>query len=308
MDNNNEKILKIALVCVALLLSSFCFAAQYSKQLVDQAQAGNAKAQYHVGQSVYFGQGVTKDKYIGFVWMLKSAQQGYAPAQLSVGESYYWGIGTDKNKYKAVEWYQKASEQKNTNAMYQLSMAYLLGEGVQQDIKKGNTLKIQAANMGNTKAQIDLAQSYRTGDENDEIPKNLEKAAYWYSKAAALGDKNALNNLAYMYAMGDGVTQNHSTALKYYLMAVQKGEDSSQVAICGYYLESQAPLPQDFMKTRSWCQAAADKNNNDAKLLLGRIYAQGLGVKQDKAKALYWYKQVDYEAEAQHYINVNDRK
>lgn len=303
-----KKILKIVLVCGALLLSSFSFSAQYSQQLVDQAQAGNAKAQYQVGQCVYFGQGVTKDKYIGFVWMLESAKQGYAPAQLSVGESYYWGISTEKNKYKAVEWYKKASYQRNTNAMYQLSMAYLLGEGIQQDIKKGNALKIQAANMGNIKAQIDLAQSYRTGDEDEQIPKNLEKVAYWYSKAAALGDKNALNNLAYMYAMGDGVTQNHTTALKYYLMAAQKGEDSSQVAICGYYLEGQAPLPQDFIKARSWCQVAADKNNNDAKLLLGRIYAKGLGVKQDKAKALYWYKQVDYEAEAQRYINVSDRK
>lgn len=37
---------------------------------------------------------------------------------------------------------------------------------------------------------------------------------------------------------------------------------------------------------------------------MGRFYAFGFGVNKDKKKALYWYNQVDYEAEAKKMIKI----
>ena len=52
-----------------------------------------------------------------------------------------------------------------------------------------------AASGGNIQAQVLLAERYHQGLG---VTRDYDKAAYWYSKAAAKGDPHALSNLAYM--------------------------------------------------------------------------------------------------------------
>lgn len=227
-----------------------------------------------------------KDKNTGFVWMLESAEKGYAPTQVSVGESYYLGIGTIKDKFKAVEWYQKASAQKSVNGIYLLSQAYTKGSGVQQNIAKGNQLRLQAAELGYVPVMIDLAQAYNTGENESNTIKDLKKSFYWYEKAADTGDRDAMLNLGVMYEEGDGTAQDNTKALKYYLAAAQKGESLAQFNICRFYFYGTHPLKQDFTNAFKWCSASAQQDDYYAKLFLGRMYAQGLGVKKDQAMAV----------------------
>ena len=288
--------------------SANLYAVEYSKELIASAQKGNAQAQYELGQLIYHGKGITKDKKAGFAWMLESAEKGYVPAQISVGESYYWGIGTIKDKFKAVEWYQKASAQKSTNAIYLLSQAYIKGSGVQQNIPKGNQLRLQAAELSYVPAMIDLAQAYRTGESESKTAKVLNKSFYWYEKAANTGDRSAMLNLGLMYEEGEGTAQDNTQALKYYLEAAQKGESVAQFNICRFYFDGTHPLKQDYESAFKWCKAAALQDDYYAKLFLGRMYAKGLGVKKDQAMAVKWYKQVHDEEEAAAYIASSKQK
>ena len=49
--------------------------------------------------------------------LLKKAKAGDAEAQYKLGDCYYWGEeGVVEDKVEAVKWYRKAAEQGNVNA------------------------------------------------------------------------------------------------------------------------------------------------------------------------------------------------
>ena len=50
----------------------------------------------------------------------------------------------------------------------------------------------------------------------------------WYNKAAEAGSVAAQNNLGYMYATGQGVTQNDETAVEWYRLTADAGNDIGQ--------------------------------------------------------------------------------
>ena len=50
----------------------------------------------------------------------------------------------------------------------------------------------------------------------DEIEKDMEKAVYWYKKAAQFGHKGAMKGLGHFYFKGDGVEQNYEKAFHYF--------------------------------------------------------------------------------------------
>ncbi|TCM66476.1 TPR repeat protein [Acinetobacter calcoaceticus] len=300
---------KITALLLGLTMTQLGFSAPYSAELVKDAESGHAQAQYDVGNAIYFGQGVTKNKSAGFAWLLKSAQQGYAPAQFSVAESYYWGIGTAKDRKTAFNWYQKSSDQKYAAATYHLGMAYLNGSGVAQNIEKGQLLRIQAGEMGHIAAQIDLAQEYRMGGEEYGIEVDEQQAAYWYRKAAVLGDRNATYNLGMMYENGEVGTDEAGgadmvQAIKLYNIAAEKGESTAQFVLCRHYLVGTPPLSQNLVKARELCLAAAKDDDYYAKLFLGRFYAQGIGGPKDPKQAYYWYQQVSEEQEARNFLQT----
>ena len=76
----------------------------------------------------------------------------------------------------------------------------------------------QKALMGDLDAQCDLAETYDEGR-----PRNLKKAFYWYNIAAERGNHHALNNLAYLYEHGRGISKNRKKAIYYYKKASNKG-------------------------------------------------------------------------------------
>ncbi len=52
---------------------------------------------------------------------------------------------------------------------------------------------------------------------------NLEKAFYWYQKAAENGNKAAMNNLAIHYENGKGTEKNLEKAFYWYQKAAENG-------------------------------------------------------------------------------------
>lgn len=80
------------------------------------AEAGNADAQYNLGEMYESGDGVPKDSAKAVEWYQKAAAQGNAGAQSLLGVMYAFGEGVPKDSAKAVEWYQKAAAQGDTKA------------------------------------------------------------------------------------------------------------------------------------------------------------------------------------------------
>jgi hypothetical protein len=106
-------------------------------ELLKNAEAGDAKAQYNLGLAFYNGvkgppaevrPGIRRSKIIltqntslATDWFRKSAAQGYSEAQFMLGKCYLAGNGVEKNKEEAMKWLKVATDQGNKEAEAELS-------------------------------------------------------------------------------------------------------------------------------------------------------------------------------------------
>jgi uncharacterized protein YdaT len=115
------------------------------------------------------------------------------------------------------------------------------------------------------------------------------KARDWYEKAADRGNADAMANLGWLYAHGQGVALDSAKAREWYEKAVAK-DNAPAMFHLGYLYDTGFGVPQDYAKAREWYEKAADKGNASAMANLGLLYANGRGVPQDYAKAREWYE------------------
>ena len=110
----------------------------------------------------------------------------------------------------------------------------------------------------------------------------------WLPLAEA-GDVNAQFRLGIMYDNGDGVTQNHKEAVKWYKLAAEQGHPNSQFNV-GLRYENGQGVNQDYQTAIKWYKLAAEKRNPRAEDALGSFYKLGHGVTQNYQEAIKWYK------------------
>ncbi|MCF9046937.1 tetratricopeptide repeat protein [Acinetobacter nectaris] len=101
-------------------------AARYStmniNDLLTEANAGQAAAQFYVATHYQFGKGVQKDLGQAFFWYKKAADQGIPSAQLNVGRMLADGIGTNKNMILARTYLEKAASHGDNRASFNLAL------------------------------------------------------------------------------------------------------------------------------------------------------------------------------------------
>lgn len=94
---------------------------------------------------------------------------------------------------------------------------------------------------------------------NVGILKDFDKAIYWYKRAAAKGNINAMLNLAELYNLSLG---EYGNAIIWYEKAANKGNIDAMDWLGALY--SYEGEMQNLEKAKSWFQKACDKGNNDA--------------------------------------------
>lgn len=85
------------------------------KHYLADAENGNAFAQYNLGTSYYYGQGVDKNLGEAVKWYTKAANQGNVDAQRSLATCYSYGYGVEKNADLAEMWNKMATSQSETS-------------------------------------------------------------------------------------------------------------------------------------------------------------------------------------------------
>ena len=128
----------------------------YSAELVKRAEAGDATAQYDLGECYHWGKGVTYDEQEAVKWFTKAAEQGNAVAQGYLAACYACGIGVAKDKKKAMKWLAKSAEQGNAGSQYFLGLSYSAGTEVAKDEKEAVKWFTKSANQGNEDAKKEL--------------------------------------------------------------------------------------------------------------------------------------------------------
>lgn len=166
----------------------------------ESAELGLAEAQYNLAVCYQNGRGVEIDEKEAFAWYKKSAEQGLADACYNVGYCYLMGIGCPQNYESAFSWFNKTLEKGNgfelaKDAAYNAGL--MLFNGM---ISGGNYLDyfINAAQRGDNLSQNVLGYCYENGKGVKEI--DIEKAKYWYRKAAEKNNQEAIASLARLTA------------------------------------------------------------------------------------------------------------
>ena len=279
------------------------------------AEQGCAEAQAALGSWYEEGVGVRKDREEAIRWYLQAAEQGYVDAQCALGRLYWvkgYAYRTDSAKWyriaaeqghpaaqyglagcyengyatgvadrqEAIKWYLKAAEQGRSDAQYRLGMLY-------QSSRSEESLQwlIKSAEQGYLEAQLELGSCY---DEGYWAPQDIQQARKWYQKAAAQGDRDAMDWLA------DNPEKPPKTAPKTAPKSVfsdlaEAGDAYAQYKLGCEYLNGRT-MPKDAEKAAEWFTKAAKQDQMDAVYMLARCYDRGWGVEQDEDTAVKLYK------------------
>ncbi|NWJ41350.1 MAG: sel1 repeat family protein [Geothrix sp.] len=74
-----------------------------------RAQAGDAAAQFELGDRCHFGRGVPRDPAESARWYRMAAEQGHAGAQVNLGNAYFRGEGLARNVAEGYVWFALAA-------------------------------------------------------------------------------------------------------------------------------------------------------------------------------------------------------
>jgi uncharacterized protein len=108
------------------------------------AEAGDADAQFNLGQAYKLGKGVPVDPATAQSWYLKAAKQGHAQAQVNVGLLLY----NSGRRQESLPWIRKAVELGNPFAQYILGTELFNGDLVPRDWPRAYALMLRAADGG----------------------------------------------------------------------------------------------------------------------------------------------------------------
>lgn len=158
------------------------------------------------------------------------------------------------------------------------------------------SIRTKAA-KGEKEAQYRLAIWYDNGLK-DGVPKNHEKSAYWYSKAADQGHVKSQYSLAEKYLSGDGVIQDLNKAIYWHMKSASQGYSPSQRALSSIYMNKDSNF-YNSQKALYWMTKAAETGNGTAQFILGKWYSEGKNTEKDFYLAYIWfdlaYKRDPYE-------------
>lgn len=166
------------------------------------AVAGVATAQGYISTYYRDGVGVTADAVEAAKWLTRAAEAGDAEAQYSLGESYQYGTGDDgAGKTRVVDasfafmWYMRSAvEGDHPLAIYKIGFCYFVGCGVAVNVDEAVEWLARGANhyQLHAPARFFLAtlilRGYCSNDDAD--------AEYWYAEAIE-ADATAPANLCW---------------------------------------------------------------------------------------------------------------
>ncbi|KAF8526840.1 hypothetical protein BU17DRAFT_40024 [Hysterangium stoloniferum] len=133
----------------------------------------------------------------------RAAQLGYTSSQYKLGQCYEYGtVACPVDPRRSIAWYTKAAEKGDPDAELALSGWYLTGsEGVlKQSDSEAYLWARRAANKGLSKAEYAVGYYAEVGIG---VKQDMELAKRWYMRAAAQGNKRAMNRLTELKRLGN---------------------------------------------------------------------------------------------------------
>ena len=180
----------------------------------------------------------------------------------------------------------------NSNDLFEQAKAYDLGIGVKQDKQRASCLYREAMNQGDKKAKHNLALLYIMQEgESDNVSAGIQML----QELADEGDAFSIYSLGGCYMNGKGVIQDISKGLELYQTASNLGLGIATYSIGAYYMND----CHNSAKGIEYCEKAAEQGFALAASILEQIYEEGMGVEKDLDKAMIYLKRAAELGDAQ---------
>lgn len=121
---------------------------------------------------------------------------------------------------------------------------------------------------------------------------------------AGQGNDDAQHGLGFLYANGQGVTQDDAEAIRWYRRAADLGHAAAQYNLGVMHAKGQG-VKQDYANAVRWWREAADRGIALAQGNLASMYTGGHGVPQDYVQAHKWF---DLAAAARYPSSESNRR
>jgi TPR repeat protein len=153
-----------------------------------------------------------------FIQILPDAEAGDAMAEFFIGTMYWGGLGTQKDTKEAAKWLRRGAERGNAEAQDLLAYLYENGSGIPQDYAQAFNWYQEAAKKGIPRSQHKTGLFYLDGQgvQRDDI-----EGAKWLRQSAIQGYADSCFGLGILYIRGQGVSRDWTQAYAWLAMAEQ---------------------------------------------------------------------------------------
>lgn len=232
------------------------------------ASVPSAESQFQQARSALRGKGVPKDPAKAFALMKAAAEQGHAEAEAGLGYLYTEGLGTPKNATLAVVWLRKGAEKGSAKGQVNLSRAYLNGRGIAKNLPEGVTWLRRAAEQGLPEALYAMGDAYFLG--KFDLPVDYQAAYPWALKAAEAGVAPAQNLLGLMAREGRFIPMDRKVAAEWFQKAAEQGELKAQANL-GLLLYGEPKNSGVQAEALKWLLIADQRGESSARNALKEI-------------------------------------
>ncbi len=160
-----------------------------------------------IGSSASSGNNVVIEEDATANDLLPLAEDGNADAMYRLGEIYFYGEnGAEIDYDKSLYWMTKAADEEHYDALKFLMFMYNVEASPYEfDFAKSVEFaeRVLEQNPEDSDAMFTIGYCYSVGGYGIEV--DYEEAVKWYTKAAELGEPDAMYNLALCYYYGYGV-------------------------------------------------------------------------------------------------------
>ena len=165
------------------------------------SESGDAESQYYVGL-IYLTEGwIGRNVEQAMAYLSTAADQNYAEAMWKIGEVYENGWGVKNNTLTALDWYRKSKQSEAVKSRIRF-MKLKNGHAVLQSNSEAIQALERNAAKNNAESEFKLGKIY---DEAKLAERNLEKALFWYEKAAMNNHAHSMLMMGYFLCRGIGV-------------------------------------------------------------------------------------------------------
>ncbi|XP_048204737.1 protein sel-1 homolog 2 isoform X2 [Perognathus longimembris pacificus] len=278
------------------------------------ADMGNLKAMEKMADALLFGNFGMQNITAAIQLYESLAKEGSYRAQNALGFLSSYGIGMEYDQAKALIYYTFGSAGGSMMSQMILGYRYLSGINVLQNcevalnhykkvadyiadkLEKSEGIPVEKVRLTERPENLssnseildwDIYQYYKFLAERGDV--QIQKALYYFLKAAKAGSANAMAFIGKMYLEGNAAApQNNATAFKYFSMAADKGNAIGLYGLGLLHFHGKG-IPVNYAEALKYFQKAAEKGWPNAQFQLGFMYYSGSGVWKDYKLAFKYF-------------------